>query len=194
MDIALILLIIQWVCVGIYVYLIVRQWRDYRRFDALVRDLERQRDAGTAQSQAPQPLPSNAEARAAALARRLLGEEGMQQIERGHYIVQSGLCPQVQYRLSGGGISLWKDGLLTGNFCLQSRGPYPAWDDVLSRIYLLRGAEVEFLRTANFAEPYEQMSAARPMRREQAERIYGQEGVQQWANSSSSSHAPATAR
>lgn len=137
----------------------------------------------------------NAEAsrRAAALALHLLGDGGFQQVMRGRYTVPSTLHPGLEYRIGLNTISLWSGTAFVGQFCILATGGYPLWDGILSRIMMVRGAELELLTTANFGNEERRFEAG-PMPRYLVDRIFGRKGLDQWDRYTSSAGAPATAR
>ena len=125
-------------------------------------------------------------AKAHQLAEQILGRDGMEQVLASRYVVKSRLNPQVVYLFTTGSMYLYQNGIVVGSFCLNARGGrYPLWDVVLSRIMMVTGSELEFLRTAYFYGPVPPFFA-RPMNRNQFGEIFGKENLERWDTYTSS--------
>lgn len=131
------------------------------------------------------------QAKAHELAEDILGRDGMQRVLAGTYFVPSGLTPSVEYRFTPYSLILYRGGRPLGSFCLQARGRYPLWDVVLSRIIMVQGSEIDFLRTAHFYGPVPPYFAV-PMTRDQFLEIYGKEALERWDTYTSSTLGKAT--
>ncbi|MBI4496747.1 MAG: hypothetical protein HY689_02470 [Chloroflexi bacterium] len=125
------------------------------------------------------------QAKAHQLAEQILGREGMQRILAGTFFLPSRLSPAIEYRFTPYSLILYRDGRPMGSFCLQPRGRFPLWDVVLSRVLMVAGSELEFLRTAHFYGPVPPYFAV-PMTREQFAEIYGKEALEKWDTCTSS--------
>jgi hypothetical protein len=132
------------------------------------------------------------QAKAHELAEDILGHDGMQRVLAGTYFVPSQLNNTVEYRFTPYSLILYRGGRPLGSFCLQARGRYPLWDVVLSRVIMVQGSELDFLRTAHFYGPVPPYFAV-PMTRDQFLEIYGKEALERWDIYTSSTLGKATA-
>ena len=133
------------------------------------------------------------QAKAQELAEDILSRDGMQRVLAGTYFVPSGQNSTIEYRFTPYSLILYRGGRPLGSFCLQARGRYPLWDVVLSRIIMVQGSELDFLRTAYFYGPIPPYFAL-PMTRGQFLDIYGEEATERWDTFISSTPAQATRR
>lgn len=133
------------------------------------------------------------QAKAYKLAVSILGQANVARVMGGVYFEQSRINPRVEYRFTPYSSIIYCSGRPLGSFCLNAQGRYPLWDVVLSRILMVQGSELTFLRTANFICSGPPLFAV-PMTREQFRDIYGEEALEQWDTYTSSTPAKVTQR
>lgn len=134
-------------------------------------------------SSAPDPTSLEHEA-AYALALKVLGKMGTEQVYQGIYEVPSRLSDDVRYLCGPDYVRIWRGKNMYGTLCLQAAPQYPMWDAILSRIFMLKYDEALFLRTANFWNAYTNYNAVpRPMSRDRVQSVFGMQALIAWEES-----------